>query len=169
MGDGPARLRDWSCADGAWYAAQLSDPEIQRFTTEQPSTTAADFRAALERLRRRPDWVGFAIVDALTGELAGNIAALEHSDEVAELSYWVAPAFRGRGVASHAISQLRDWITANWKVRWIDLWTHADNVASQRAAENAGFRRAPARDEVKTIAGRPWPVRWYRYDVTPRP
>jgi hypothetical protein len=72
---GPARLRKWSPADGTRYVAQLSDPDIQRFTTEQPATTADDFRSAVELLSHRPDQAGFAIVDVMPGELAGNIAA----------------------------------------------------------------------------------------------
>lgn len=167
MTDGPARLRDWSPDDGAWYAAQLSDPDIQRFTTEQPTTTAADFQAALETCSRQPGWAGFAVVDALSGDLAGNIAADRDTGETAEVSYWIAPRFRGRGLASHAIRQMRDWVAANWQVRRIDLWTHADNIASQRAAENAGFCYEPERDEVKTIGGQPWPARWYSY-TTPQ-
>jgi RimJ/RimL family protein N-acetyltransferase len=126
MTDGPARLRNWSPADGAWYVAQLSDADIQRFTTERHTTTADDFRSALKRLGRRPDQAGFAIVDAITGELAGN-----------------------------------------WRVRRIDLWTHAENIASQHAAQNAGFRHEPGRDEIKTIGGRSWPVRWYSCAAEP--
>jgi [ribosomal protein S5]-alanine N-acetyltransferase len=167
MTDGPARLRDWSPADGAWYVAQLSDPDIQRFTTEQPTTTADDFRSALERLNRRADQAGFAIVDAISGELAGNMAADRLDADTADVSYWIAPAFRGRGLASHAIRQMRNWVADNWQVRRIDLWTHAENIASQHAAENAGFHHEPERDEIKTIGGQPWPARWYSCTVEP--
>ncbi len=167
MTDGPARLRNWSPADGTWYVAQLSDPDIQRFTSEQLTTTAADFRSALERLSHHPDQAGFAIVDAISGELAGNIAADRLTDETAEVSYWIAPGFRGRGLASHAIGQMRSWIAANWQVRRIELWTHAENIASQHAAENAGFHHEPERDEIKTIGGESWPARWYSCAVEP--
>jgi RimJ/RimL family protein N-acetyltransferase len=168
MSDGPALLRDWSPADGAWYAAQLTDPDIQRFTSEQPTTTAADFRAALNAMRRRAGQAGFAIVDAATGELAGNIAADRVSPDLAEVSYWVAAGFRGRGLASHALTQLCTWISAHWDVREIALWTHADNAASQGAARNAGFRYRPGRDEVRTISGQAWPTRWYSQDLDGR-
>jgi hypothetical protein len=63
----PAILRDWSPDDGEWYVAQLPDAQIQRFTTEQVSTTADDFRVAVEDLGRRDDRAGFAITDAGTG------------------------------------------------------------------------------------------------------
>jgi [ribosomal protein S5]-alanine N-acetyltransferase len=167
MTDGPARLRSWSPGDGAWYVAQLADPDIQRFTTEQPTTTADDFRSALEVLSRRPDQAGFAIVDAVSGELAGNLAADRPDGETAEISYWVAPGFRGRGMASHATRQMRSWIAANWQVRQIDLWIHDGNVASQRAAEKAGFAYQPERDEIKTIGGQPRLVRCYSCAVDP--
>jgi [ribosomal protein S5]-alanine N-acetyltransferase len=159
--DSPAVLRDWSPADGTWYAAQLADPDILRFTSEQVTTTAEDFRAALAALQGRHNQAGFAIADAATGELAGNIAADLTADGVAEVSYWVAPGFRGRGMASHAIGQICAWIAANWQVERIDLWTHAENIASQRAAERAGFHYEPARDEIRTMRTQRWPARWY--------
>jgi ribosomal-protein-alanine N-acetyltransferase len=130
--DGPAVLRDWSPADGPWYVGQLADPDIQRFTSEQPTTTADDFRAALARLRAREDHAG-----------------------------WVAPGFRGRGLASHALRQFCVWITAHWQPAEIVLWTHAENAASQRAAERAGFHYEPERDETKTAGTRTWPARWF--------
>jgi [ribosomal protein S5]-alanine N-acetyltransferase len=162
MNDRPAMLRDWSPDDGAWYAAQLADPQIQRFTSERPSTTADDFRRALARLRSRADQAGFAIVDAASGELAGNIAAHRSDGDRADVSYWVAPGFRRRGLASDALTQMCAWIGAHWHVQEIVLWTHADNTASQRAAEKAGFRYRPERDEILTVGTQEWPARWYR-------
>lgn len=165
MASGTACLREWSPEDGAWYAAQLSDEAIQRFTTEQASTTAQDFRAALERLNSRSDQAGFAIVDPATGELAGNMAAERRGDGTVEVSYWVAAGFRGRGLAGDALMQMRRWIAAHWRVTQIVLWTHAENIASRRAAEKGGFRYASDRDEVKIIDGRAWPACWYTYAI----
>lgn len=158
----PAILRDWSPDDGDWYVAQLRDPEIQRFTTERVSTTVDDFRAAVEKLGHRDDQVGFAITDAGTGLLAGNIAADRGSGHNAEVSYWVAPGFRGRGLASSALRSMVAWIHANWQVHEIALWAHADNIASQRTAEHAGFRYQRDRDEMRTVGSQVWPVRWYQ-------
>jgi RimJ/RimL family protein N-acetyltransferase len=154
-------LRDWSPADGPWYVRQLADPDIQRFTSEQPTATADDFRAALARLGGREDHAGFAIVEAATGRLAGNIAADLTADGAAEVSYWVGPGFRGQGLASHALRELCAWITAHWQFREIVLWTHAENTASQRTAERAGFVYRPERDETKTVGTQEWPARWF--------
>jgi RimJ/RimL family protein N-acetyltransferase len=157
---GPAQLRDWSAADGGWYIAQLDDPEIQRFTTERLDTTLRDFREALDELGRRTDRAGFAIVDAATGELAGNLSASLH-DGTVDLSYWIAPGYRHRGMASHALEQMCQWIRANWAARELALWTHADNVASQRVAEKAGFRHQPDRDQLQAVGEHTWPIRWF--------
>ncbi len=158
----PALLREWSMGDGDWYVAQLSDSEIQRFTSEQVSTTADDFRAALSELRGRREWAGFAIVDANSGQLAGNIAAERMSEHAAEVSYWVVPAFRGRGLASSALRSMVAWLADHWHVGEVVLWTHTENVASQRTAEHAGFRYQPERDEMRKVGTQTWPARWYR-------
>jgi ribosomal-protein-alanine N-acetyltransferase len=157
----PAVLRNWSPGDGAWYVAQLSDSQIQRFTTKRVTTTAQDFRDALRELSRRTDQAGFAIVDASSGELAGNIAADRTSERTAEVSYWVAPGFRGHGLASSALRSMVAWIAAHWQVQEVALWTHAENIASQRAAENAGFCYQPERDEVRKVGEDAWPALWY--------
>ena len=158
----PAVLREWSPGDGDWYVAQLSDSEIRRFTSEKATTTAEDFRSALSELRCRGDWAGFAIADAGSGQLAGNIAASRGSEHTAEVSYWVASGFRGRGLASSALGSMVTWLFAHWRVREVVLWTHAENIASQRTAEHAGFRYQPERDEMRKVGTQTWPARWYR-------
>lgn len=160
MADLSSVLREWVPGDGEWYVAQLVDPDIRRFTSESPSTTADDFRAALAGYRDRADWAGFAVVDPETGELAGNIAAMLDGG-TAEVSYWLAPAARGRGLATLAVLELRARLGERWPGCDLALWTHSANIASQRVAVGAGFRHRPDRDELRTIGTRVWPVRWY--------
>lgn len=155
-------LRDWSPDDGAWYVAQLADPDIQRFTSESPATTPDDFRAALAKYRNSPGWAGFAIVDPETGELAGNIAAVRDKD-TAEISYWLASAARGRGLATRALTQMCARLREQWPACELTLWTHAENAASQHVAERAGFRHLPDRDEQRPIGAETWPARWYTH------
>jgi RimJ/RimL family protein N-acetyltransferase len=154
-------LRPWVPADGGWHVSQLADSEIQRFTTASAGTTVEQFQAALASMEMNDDQAGFAIVDPGTGELAGNIAASRH-DGVAELSYWVAPAARGKGLATRALAEFSAWVVDRWVgVERVVLWTHADNVASQRTAEKAGFRYDESRDEIRTVGSERWPARWY--------
>lgn len=154
-------LRDWSDSDAEWYVRQVRDPEILRFTTERESLTVEEFRAALHRLRHDDDALGYVVVDAASGTRLANIAAAHHGN-VASVSYWVAPVSRGQAVASRALRELCRRVADTWSVSEIRLWTHAENVASQRVAENAGFTIFTGDTETKEIKGRQWPVRWYR-------
>ncbi len=154
---GRALLRDWSAEDGAWYIAQLGDPEIRRFTSERPDTTIDEFQAALGDLNRRDDLAGFAILDSATGELAGNLAAI-CTDEIAVIHYWVAPSHRRRGLATDAVRQMCQWIAAKWSCSELAMDIYADNEASQRVAEKAGFRHQPDRDHLNEQTQRVWRV-----------
>lgn len=87
--------------------------------------------------------------------MVGNIALVSHdsSTGVAEAMYWMASAWRGRGVSSAALRLLCEWGFRELGLRRIQLVTDPDNLASRRTAEAADFAldgRAPARK-----AGRP--------------
>ncbi|KAA2267083.1 GNAT family N-acetyltransferase [Solihabitans fulvus] len=152
-------LRAWTHADADWYVS-ARDAEILRFTTERAALTVEELRRAMDELRGNEDAIGFAVADAATGALVANVAATRR-DAVAEVSYWVAPAARRRGVASRALRELCDRVAEAWTVDEIRLFAHADNLGSQRAAERAGFHHLAGRDETREVAGEQWPVRWY--------
>jgi [ribosomal protein S5]-alanine N-acetyltransferase len=90
------------------YADSVRDPLIQQFTTDSPTLTAADVRAAFARLRASGAEDGFVITDAVTGDRLGNIA-LQHDGTSGEVSYWVAADARGRGVARRALILFSEW------------------------------------------------------------
>jgi RimJ/RimL family protein N-acetyltransferase len=153
--DGAVVLRQWRPTDAAWYGEAVHDPEIQRYTSESPTLTAAEVRAAIVALADQPDAVGLVICDATSGQRLGNIA-LRLDAGVGEVSYWVAAPARGRGVATRALRLLSEWAFAALELSAIRLWTHADNVASRLVAERAGYRRAPADDQRRTVKGQVW-------------
>jgi ribosomal-protein-alanine N-acetyltransferase len=140
-------------------------PQIQRYTTESPTLTAAEVRAAIIALADQTDTVGLVICDAITGQRLGNIA-LRHQASVGEVSYWVAAPARGRGVASRALRLLSAWAFAALGLSEIRLWTHADNLASRLVAERAGYRRAPEHDQRRVVNGRVWDTVGYLQGAT---
>lgn len=148
-------LRQWRPTDADWYAHAAHDPQIQRYTTEPPTLTAAEVRAAIVALADLTDTVGLVICDATTGQRLGNIA-LRLDAGVGEVSYWVSASARGRGVATRALRLLSEWAFAALGLSEIRRWTHADNVASRLVAERAGYRRAPDHDQERTVNGRVW-------------
>jgi RimJ/RimL family protein N-acetyltransferase len=81
---------------------------------------------------------------------AATCAAIRGSDHpVGELSYWVLPEARGRGVASAAVGVLLDRARWSAEVRSVVLDIEVDNIASLRVAQRLGAdRRKPERVEV---------------------
>jgi RimJ/RimL family protein N-acetyltransferase len=76
--------------------------------------------------------------------------AVQEADQPAgELSYWLVPQARGRGLAYAAVRMMMASIVAGTGLRSVVLDIEAGNVASERLAERLGAqRRAPARVEV---------------------
>ncbi|RAS70430.1 RimJ/RimL family protein N-acetyltransferase [Lentzea atacamensis] len=153
------RLREWTVDDAAWYAEATRDPEVQRYTTDPPTITAAQVAAAIEGLRTNPATASFCVEDA--GERCGNVA-VDLADGVGHVSYLIAAQARGRGLATRALAEFVAWIFANHPVDELRLWTHRDNTGSRKVAERAGFVRDPARDDDREVKGTNWPTVAYR-------
>jgi RimJ/RimL family protein N-acetyltransferase len=58
-----------------------------------------------------------------------------------ELGYYVRTELWGQGIASTALRLLADWLLGDGGHNVLVLATHAENVASQKVAERAGFTR----------------------------
>jgi len=158
-------LRAWSEGDAGWYAHCAQDPEIQRFTSDPSDLTAEQVRDAIKRLTDQPERDAYLICGlGPGGERLGNLA-VDYHGRTAEISYWVSPAARGRGVAAAAIQLLIDTLTAGGRVDWLSLWTHVDNVASRRVAEQCGFARIATADQIRTVKGAQWLTVQYRRSV----
>jgi RimJ/RimL family protein N-acetyltransferase len=87
---------------------------------------------------------------------AVQCAAVKASDQPAgELSYWLVPEARGRGLAVSAITEMRK-IAAASGLNSLVLDIEAANLASMRVAERLGAeRRAPTRIETDRF-GQKW-------------
>jgi RimJ/RimL family protein N-acetyltransferase len=59
-----------------------------------------------------------------------------------ELSYGIAPAWRGRGLATRAARLAARWLIEERGVRQVELRIALRNLASRRVAAKAGFRPA---------------------------
>ena len=122
----------------------LRDPDVLRFT-RVPEPPPPDFPetwlALYERGRRDGTREGFAVVDG-NGEFLGLALAprIEREARTVELGYVVAPAARGRGVATMALRLLTEWALTELGALRLELLIGVTNDASKRVAERNGYR-----------------------------
>ncbi len=142
---GPYVLRPPVEADADAVTRACGDPEIARFLPLVPSPyTREDALFWINRLVRETWEAGgadYVVADSGTGEFLGVIGH-KPLDRVGngEIGYWVAPWARGRSVATTATRTLTELAFARGVPR-IALLTDIENIASQRVACAAGFRR----------------------------
>ena len=128
-------LRPW------WWMADDLRAWLRKEVAEERGPTRAiclpDDDRALGRVAiRLPQFASEAV----------RCAAVQPSDQPAgELSYWLLPDARGRGLAFTAVTEMME-IAANAGLKSLVLDIEAENVASMRVAERLGAaRRSPPR------------------------
>ena len=125
--------------------ALTTDPDVLRFTRvpdPPPPRFVQAWLAAYEDGRTDGTREAFAIVGEGDGEFLGIAVApqIDRTARTAELGYVVAPAARGRGVASEALGLLTDWAFALGMER-LELLISVENEASKRVAARCGYVR----------------------------
>ena len=123
----------------------LDDPDLLRFTRVPEPVPPGFARIWLDRYEEgRTDGSreAFAIVDE-DGSFLGLALAprIEDDARTAELGYVVAPAARGRGVATEGLRQLTKWAFSHQGVLRLELLISVENIASKRVAERCGYVR----------------------------
>jgi RimJ/RimL family protein N-acetyltransferase len=139
-------LRKLRFADAPWIAAACKRPEMARFIPMLPSPySEADALAFVEYAERAWDDGSSApfAIETAEGEPLGavevHLSAIDPG--LAGVGYWLRPEGRGRGAATEAVSLVCEWAFRALGVERMSLITDPENVASQRVAERAGFRR----------------------------
>ncbi|MCL3861692.1 GNAT family N-acetyltransferase [Actinotalea sp. K2] len=136
---GAAVLRPWAPTDAAAVVAAYADPSIQQWHARTLSLPEAQAWIA--------DWpdrwshesgAGWAVEDG--GRVAGQVSLRRvHLHEACvELSYWVLPPARGRGLATASLTAVTQWAFA-LGVHRAELDHSTRNHASCRVATKAGF------------------------------
>jgi RimJ/RimL family protein N-acetyltransferase len=138
------RLVPFTAAHLSAFAPMTADPDVLRYT-RFPDPPEPDFpREWLGRYDAgRADGTkeAFAIVEGEDDRaLLGVALAVEvdRAARAAELGYLVAPAARGRGVATAAVRQLTRWGVEQGLTRLV-LLIAADNAGSRTVAERSGY------------------------------
>jgi signal transduction histidine kinase len=132
-------------ADAPAIAEACADPEIARWVPIPVPYSPADARAFLEGVGdgwESGDDCVYAIEERASGALAGLIDLHRGATpDRAWVGYWLAPAARGRGLATRAVRLVAGWAFADPALERLELMTLVGNDASGRVALRAGFRR----------------------------
>ena len=135
--DGVIVVRDWTEEDLETLVELSRDPETVRWTRVPEDNSAERAREFVEGQDEPPT----LIADAQTGEIVGSGGLVgDLGDGRAEIGYWVAPAHRGKGIATRAVRLVADWALGEGGFARVELHIHPENPASARVAEHAGFR-----------------------------
>ena len=122
----------------------LTDKDLLRYTRVPepvPNGFSETWYEFYEEGRAEGTREAFAIVEE--GRFLGLALAVRISreEQTAELGYVVAPAARGRGVATEGLRLLTEWAFAELDALRLELWIDVLNEPSKRVAERCGYQR----------------------------
>ena len=138
-------IRNWKLSDAGDLAAALSNKKIQdnlRDGLPYPYTEhdGADFIAAMLAADEN-DTFAFAVT--VEDRAIGSIGAFRQQNihrQTAEMGYYIAEAYWGRGIMTEAVRQTCAYVFAQSDIMRIYAEPFAYNTASCRVLEKAGFQ-----------------------------
>ena len=137
-------LREWRREDAADVARYADNEKIARNLRDvfPHPYTLADARGFVDIcVTGDPEITLFRAIEA-DGHVIGSIALSRGSDvyqKTAELGYWLAEEFWGKGIMTRAVRQLCREGFSRWDIARIYAEPFAHNAPSRRVLEKAGF------------------------------
>ncbi|MET9661640.1 GNAT family N-acetyltransferase [Streptomyces sp. NPDC006510] len=141
-------LRPWRRADAPAVVAAFADPAIQHWHLRRADTEdeARDWIKQWQDAWNSETGAHWAVVRPERAgdgreEVLGRVSlrSLVPTTGMAECSYWVLPAARGRGVAPRAVSSLARWALDEIGFERLELAHSVLNQRSCRVAAKSGF------------------------------
>ncbi len=135
-------LRNWDINDLSSLVKYANNPLIAANLTDKfPHPYTEENGKAFISFASQHDTHHVFAID-INGEACGGIGIHPQSDIQrlnAELGYWLAEPFWGKGIISKAIPMLIDFTFSNLPVTRIFARPFARNIASQKVLEKNGF------------------------------
>ncbi len=144
LAGGRCTVRAWELADAAALARHANNVNVSKQLRDRfphPYTISAA-RAFLDHAVPARPVTNFAI--DVGGESVGGIGFAAGSDVErfsAEIGYWLGEPFWGRGIATEALSLVTEYAFATMNILRLFALPFADNAASARVLEKAGYVR----------------------------
>jgi RimJ/RimL family protein N-acetyltransferase len=140
---GPITLRPFLDSDAPWLVTAYQDPDIQRWHLIRMDSVieAEDWIGAENHAWRAETDATWLVGDSDTGHRLGrtSLRGVDLRWGCAEVSYWVTPGARGRGVARQALTALTGWAIDDLGLHRLTVNHSTENEASCRVAASAGY------------------------------
>jgi RimJ/RimL family protein N-acetyltransferase len=144
-------LRDWRPEDAATLARHADNPRIAATMRDAfPSPyTLADARRFIEAARDLETNLFLAI--EVDGEAVGSIGVHPLEDvhrRTAEIGYWLAEPWRGRGIAPDAVRAIVPVAFRRYDIVRLQAGVFSNNPASMHVLEKCGFSREAVHEKA---------------------
>ncbi|RCG31583.1 N-acetyltransferase [Sphaerisporangium album] len=135
-------LRPWSLEDAEVVLKAFADPAIRQWHRRSMAVyeEAESWIAQWSRGWQAETDAGW-VVQARSGEVLGRISLRDvHLPEgLAQVTYWILPEARGRGVAPGAVVALTRWAFDDLRLHRLEICHSTANPASCRVALKSGY------------------------------
>ena len=139
------KIRRWELSDARDLATALSNKKIQdnlRDGLPYPYTEQ-DGKKFISAMLAANENDTFAFAITVNGKVIGSIGAFRQGNihrKTAELGYYIAEEYWGKGIMTEAVKQLCDYVFSNTDIIRIYAEPFAYNIGSCRVLEKAGFQ-----------------------------
>jgi len=137
------KLRPWQITDLDSLVKYGNNLSVAKFMSDQfPHPYTAEKGRAFISFATQDDPIHIFAID-VNGEAVGGIGLHPQADiycKNAELGYWLAEPFWGKGIITEAIRQIVSYGFSTYPINRIYARPFGTNIASQKVLEKAGFR-----------------------------
>ena len=139
------KIRKWRIEDAADLASALSNKKVQdnlRDGLPYPYREQ-DGKEFILAMLSADENDTFAFVITVNEKVIGSIGAFRQTNihsKTAELGYYIAEEYWGKGIMTEAVKQLCSYVFSNSDMIRIYAEPFAYNIGSQRVLEKAGFQ-----------------------------
>ena len=139
------RIRKWELSDAKDLAAALSNKKVQdnlRDGLPYPYTEQ-DGKEFISAMLSADENETFAFAITVDDMVIGSIGIFRQGNihrQTAELGYYIAEEYWGKGIMTEAVKQICEYVFANSDIIRIYAEPFAYNIASCRVLEKAGFQ-----------------------------
>lgn len=138
------KIRKWELSDADDLAKALSNKKVQDFLRDglPYPYTEQDAREYISAMLTADANDTFAFAVTADEKVIGSIGAFRQANihnKTAELGYYIAEEYWGKGIMTEAVGQLCDYVFTHTDIIRIFAEPFADNIGSCRVLEKSGF------------------------------